>query len=119
MPVVSLDAIREEQGISTLDNQSRVVDLARNQARELLRQKQPFVWNATNLIPQTRQKQIQLFESYGAAVRIVYLETSWQEQVRRNAKRDAAVPERIICNMLEKLSPPEGWEGERVVWQCI
>ena len=119
MPVVSLDAIREEQGISPLDNQSRVVDLARNQARELLRQKQPFVWNATNLIPQTRQKQIQLFESYGAAVRIVYLETSWQEQVRRNADRAAAVPENAICHMLEKLSPPEGWEGERVVWQCI
>ena len=47
------------------------------------------------------------------------LETSWQEQVRRNAKRAAAVPENAICHMLEKLSPPEGWEGERVVWQCI
>ena len=119
LPMVSLDAIRKEQGISPRDNQSKVLDLAREQTRALLRQKRPFVWNATNLTPQTRQKQVQLFESYGAAVRIVYLETAWQEQIRRNANREAAVPETVISHMLEKLSPPEAWEADHVIWQCV
>ena len=65
------------------------------------------------LLPLIQDK---LFESYGAAVRIVYLETSWQEQLRRNANREAAVPETAISHMLEKLSPPEAWEADHVIW---
>lgn len=119
LPMVSLDAIRKEHGISPRDHQGKVLELARAQARNLLRQKQPFVWNATNLTPQMRQKQVQLFEHYGAAVRIVYLETSWPEQLRRNANREAAVPQPVLSHMLETLSPPEGWEADHVIWQCL
>lgn len=118
LPMVSLDAIRREQGISPREHQGKVLDLAWKQARELLRRRQSFVWNATNLTPQTRQKQIERLERYGAAARMVYLETGWQEQLRRNANREAAVPEPALFHMLEKLSPPEGWEAGHVIWQC-
>lgn len=117
--VISLDAIRKELGVSPRESQNRVLDRVREQARELLRQKQPFVWNATNITVQTRQKLISLFESYGAAVRIVYLETTWDEQLRRNAEREDAVPESAIFHMLEKLTPPERREADRVEWRCV
>ena len=119
IPMISLDEIRQELRISPTDNQSRVVELARERARELLRRKQPFLWNATNLSPMLRQKQIGLFAQYHAATRIVYLETGWQEQLRRNAGRAAAVPAQAVCHMLEELIPPEPKEAHRVQWLCL
>lgn len=119
LPMISLDAIRKEAGISPTENQSKVAELARERARELLREKQPFVWNATNITPMTRQKQVELFTAYGAAVRIVYLETTWNERMHRNAGRIDAVPEPAVCDMLTKLSPPERLEAHRVEWHCV
>lgn len=119
LPVVSLDAIRKAYRISPEDPQDQVAQIAREQARELLRQKKSFVWNATNITSQTRRKLIELFRDYGAAVKIVFLETDWEEQLRRNAQRRDAVPEHAICAMLEKLTPPERYEAHSVQWICI
>ena len=116
LPMISLDEIRKEMKISPTDNQSKVLDIARERARELLRKKQPFVWNATNLSPMVRGKQIKLFSQYRASTRIVYLETDWNEQLCRNAGRADAVPEQAICNMMEDLVLPEAKEAHRVEW---
>ncbi len=118
LPMISLDAIRKEMKISPTDNQSKVVEIAREWAKELLRKKQPFVWNATNLSPMVRGKQIHLFIQYHASTRIVYLETAWEEQQRRNASRQEAVPQQAICHMMEGLVLPEAKEAHRVEWQC-
>lgn len=119
LPMISLDEIRGELGIPPTDPQGRVVDAATRRAKELLRRKQPFVWNATCITPQTRARQIRLFTAYGASVKIVYLETSWAEQLRRNAGRRHSVPEIAISRMLEKLTPPERWEAHSVQWHCV
>lgn len=119
LPMISLDEIRKEMKISPKDNQSKVVETARERARELLRKKQPFVWNATNLSPMVRSKQIQLFTQYHASVRIVYLETQWEEQLRRNGSRAAEVPQQAICHMLEEMVLPEAKEAQQVEWCCI
>ena len=119
IPMISLDEIRKEMKISPTDNQSKVLEIARERARELLRKQQPFVWNATNLSPMVRAKQIKLFAQYHASVRIVYLETDWQEQLRRNGDRPDAVPEEAICHMLKELIPPEGKEAHTVQWLCL
>lgn len=119
LPVVSLDAIRAEQGIPPAGPQDRVAELARERARALLRAKQPFVWNATNVTPELRRKQVELFTGYGASVRIVYLETEWEEERRRNAGRAAAVPEGAVLRMLARLTPPERFEAHRVEWHCL
>ena len=91
--MISLDEIRKEMRISPTDKQSKVLENARERAKELLRKKQSFVWNATNLSPMVRGKQIKLFSQYHALTRIVYLETDWEEQLRHNASR--AVAERL------------------------
>ena len=119
LPMVSLDGIREELRIPPSQNQRRVAEAARERAKELLRKKQGFVWNATNILPSIRKQQIGLFAAYGASVRVVYLETGWEEQLRRNAARPDAVPEAAISGMLEKLTPPERFEAHRVEWQCV
>lgn len=119
LPVISLDAIRQEFKIAPTENQTKVAEIARERAKELLRQKQSFVWNATNLSPMVRGKLVNLFTQYGASARIVYLETAWEEQLRRNAGRAAAVPEKAIHYMLEGLTPPETKEAQQVQWLCV
>lgn len=118
LPVVSLDDLRVKYRVSPTDNQGHIVQMAKEQAKSHLRVHQPFIWNATNLT-NSRQNIIQLFESYRARVRIVYLETTVEEQIRRNNNRDAVVPQQVIDDMLAKIVPPERGEATRVEWHCI
>ena len=108
--------LRRELGIAPTENQMAVVKEARQRAKELLRKKQRFVWNATNLTQLVRAEQINLFESYGASVRIAYLETDWQTNRERNRNREAAVPEVNLEKMLSILEPPSPWEARNVEW---
>lgn len=121
LPVVSLDALRQQMRISPTDRdrQGEVAQAAQEQARVYLRARHPFVWNATNITSAMRQKQATLFENYGASVRIVYLETSWEENLRRNAGRAACVPEAVIGRLLGKLTLPQRWEARQVDWLCV
>ncbi len=116
---ISLDSLRRQMNISPRENQGKVVSAAWEQARSYLRKKIPFVWNATDLTPAICGKQVRLFTDYHASVRIVYLETGWEEQMRRNAGRKAIVPETEIRRMLRKMSPPESFEAHKVQWLCV
>ena len=118
LPVVCMDDIRRDMKIKSTDDQGRVVQAALEQARVHLRAHEPFVWNATCISPLMRQRQLRLFEQYGARVRIVYLETEWEENLRRNRERQAAVPEAVIARMLSQLIPPERSEAQTVEWLC-
>lgn len=119
LPMVSLDNIRREQRISPKAEQGFVANLAREQAKEYLRRHQPFVWNATNITTQMRESLINLFETYKARVRIVYLETSWSNQRERNGQREHAVPNDVLENMLGKLVLPEAHEARTVEWGTV
>lgn len=118
-PMVSLDEFRRSMHISPTDPQGPVIQAAHEQAKEYLRKKQPFVWNATDLTLDIRQKQISLFERYGASVRILYLETDWETQMERNRSREEAVPAPGIERMLSKIIPPLPWEAKAVEWHCV
>ncbi len=119
LPVVSLDDLRIRLDVLPTDKQGEVAQAAKELARTYLRAKQPFVWNATDLTEAMRGKLITLFEDYGAAVKVVYLETEWKENLRRNAGRKAVVPEYVVEEMLGKLVPPRRWEAEQVEWVCV
>ena len=118
LPVVSLDQIRRRMGVSPRDDQGRVVQAAREEAREYLRRGQPFVWNATSLT-RNRRDQVALFSDYRFRTRIVYLETSWQENLRRNSERRDKVPESVIASMLDKLEVPLPDEAREVEWVTV
>ncbi|MDO4331261.1 MAG: AAA family ATPase [Eubacteriales bacterium] len=119
VPIISLDEIRKELRIKPTDPQGSVIELARERAKMYLRKKRPFIWNATNITPDIRQKQISLFERYGAGVRIVYLETEWNEQMKRNESRTEEVPQAAIERMLAKLAPPVPEEAKTVEWHFV
>ena len=46
--VVSLDEIRARLNVDPDEPQDRVIHAAREQAKVLLREQRPFIWNATN-----------------------------------------------------------------------
>lgn len=116
--VISLDAIRESLGISPTDKSGngRVIQLAKEQARVLLRLHKPLVWNATNITGQMRMQLIELFTTYKARVTIVYVEVPYQQIHRQNKGREAIVPSHVIDKLVHKLEVPALWEAHEVVY---
>lgn len=115
-PVISLDKIRRERRIDPEDGQGEVVQAAREWARELMRQRQSFVWNATNVTHSLRRQLIQFFVAYGARVRIVYIDAPFDELIKRNRARESYVPEAVIYRLLDKLEVPDPTEAHLVEW---
>ncbi len=79
--MVSLDVIRTRLGISAEDKTAtgRSGMIAKEEARVLLTQQIPVIWNATNITRQLRSQLIALFTAYRARVKIVYLEVPWTQ----------------------------------------
>lgn len=114
LPVISLDAIREQLGARPTGNQGAVIQAAREQARIYLRAGQDFIWNATGLTRQLREKSLTLFRDYKARTEIIYLEVPSDKLFAQNRNRDAVVPEAVISKMVDKFEPPQAWEAHSV-----
>lgn len=115
-PVISLDDIRRKHKLSPVDKSAtgRVVQEAKEQAREYLRKAKPFVWNATNITSLMRAQLIELFITYKAKVKIVYLEVPYNKWLRQNNEREYALPEQVLHKMLTKLEVPVVFEANEV-----
>jgi predicted kinase len=106
LPVVALDAIRDELDVEATDNQGEVIQAARERCREHLRAGENFAFNGTNITRQMRQRWIDLFTDYGARIEIVYVEPPIGTILAQNKHRSNPVPEKVILRLLEKLEPP-------------
>jgi predicted kinase len=106
--VISLDDIRRRNKLKPDDSSATgwVVQEAKEQAKVFLRKGQPFVWNATNITRQLRSQWIDLFTSYRAKVKIVYVEVPYKEWLRQNSEREYPVPEKALFRLLDKLEVP-------------
>jgi predicted kinase len=113
-PVVSLDAVRDELDVAPTDEQGAVLQHAREQAREHLRQRRSFVWNATNVSRQLRGGLIDLFVAYGARVRIVYVEAAASLHAEQNRRRPCPVPEAVIERLRQRWEVPDRTEAHAV-----
>ncbi len=116
VPIISLDEIRRDLGATATGNQGEVVARAKAQARAYLRRQQDFVWNATNVTRTLRSQLVDLFLSYHARVRIVYVESPYATVLRRNRRRQHAVPEAVILKLAGRLELPDQSEAHEVVW---
>ena len=116
LPVVSLDAVRGEMGVSPRDNQEPVLYAAREKARRFLRNKEAFVWNATNLSRELRQRPVSLATDYRARVQIVYVESPARDLFTQNLSRPNAVPQNVMGRMMHKWEIPDGSEAHDLVW---
>lgn len=116
IPVVSLDAIRREYKLSPTDKSANgwVVQQAKEQAREYLRKGQNFIWNATNITKMMRSQLVDLFISYGAKVKIVYIEKPYKEWMKQNRNRECPVPDKVLNDMFRKLEIPQLTEAHDV-----
>ncbi|MEP3891397.1 MAG: AAA family ATPase [Hellea sp.] len=115
LPVVSLDNIRDEIGAPRTGNQGRVIQAAREKARVYLRAGQDFVWNATNVTRQMREKSFRLLLDYNAKIEIAYIEVSPDKLFAQNRQRPSAIPEAALRGLLHKLEPPKAWEAHELI----
>ena len=116
LPVISLDVLRAELKIKPTDNQGAVIAAAREKAREYLRRKQSFMWNATNISRQMREHCLSLCAAYNARLRIVYLETSAETLFAQNRARAASVPVPVIHKLMTRWEVPDLTEAHAVEW---
>ncbi len=115
LPVVSLDDIRGELGVSPTDNQGEVAQVAREKCREFLRSETSFAFNATNIVRQTRQRWIDLFADYRARVELVYVEPPFDRLLQQNKSRSESVPEEAITRLAAKSEPPTWIECHNLI----
>ncbi len=119
LPVLSLDEIRRELGIAPTDKKGngKVIQLGKEKAREWMRKRQSFVFNATNITADMRSRWISLFTEYGGRVKIVYLEVPYQKLISQNHNRQYKVPEQVVEKMIGKLEIPAPYEAHHVEYQ--
>jgi tRNA uridine 5-carbamoylmethylation protein Kti12 len=63
-----------------------------------------------------RAQLIDLFVSYGATVKLVYVEVPYATWKKQNAQRENPVPEKVLNRLLEKLEVPQLYEAHEVVY---
>ena len=115
-PVLSLDDIRRKAKISPTEKKGngQVIQLAKEQAKEYLRSKTSFVFNATNITKDMRSRWIGLFTDYNARVKIIYIEVPYKTLLKQNSDRDHKVPENVIDKLIGKLEIPDVREAHEV-----
>ena len=118
IPVISLDTIRKKLKIRQGDNQGQVFQMAKESCRELLRKKQNFIFNATNLTREIRMRWLSLFHDYGALSKIIYIERHLDEILKDNAKRENPVPTSVIKKLFSKLDYP-GYDESTFIEFCV
>jgi predicted kinase len=116
LPVVSLDALREELGVAPEEPQGELVQQARARARALLREGRDFAWDGTNLQRSRREALIGLFLDYGARVRVVHCEAPEPVLRARNDARPEPVPPAVLERMIERWEPPTPREAHEILW---
>ncbi|MCW7539958.1 AAA family ATPase [Aquabacterium sp. A7-Y] len=117
LPVVSFDDAKAELGLKHGENDGKAAHHAVDKARALLRQGAPFVWNATHLSRQMRDKTLDLLWAYHAEIELVYLEQAREVVMARNAQRDTSLSNAALERMLHRWELPLPTEAHRVDYQ--
>ncbi|MEZ5923387.1 MAG: AAA family ATPase [Hyphomicrobiaceae bacterium] len=115
-PQISLDRWREKLRIKVGDEQGPVVEHAIAEAREHLRAKRPFVWNATNVFKPHRDRAIGLCLDYDAFVEIHAFDMPPDRLFAQNRNREQPVPDAAMQRFITRWEPPSVLEAHRLVW---
>jgi putative nucleotidyltransferase with HDIG domain len=106
LPVISLDEIRKEFNIKPTDEQGKVIQTAKERARQYMRKGEDFVWNATNTTKRLRKEIISFFTEYNSYISINFINNSLEVILEQNKNRDQKVPENVIMKLYKKLEIP-------------
>ena len=116
LPVASYDDARNQLKLKYGQNEGLVIQSVLAKVKQYLRDKQPFIWNATHLSQDMRQKALNLLYAYHAEVEIVYLEQSEKTLYLRNSSRNTSLPNKRIKQMFSKWEVPLPTEAHKVTY---
>jgi predicted kinase len=116
VPVVSLDRLGADLGVKPAGDQRPVAAAAFAEARDHLRARRSFVWNATNVSRQLREQCIGLVAGYHGRVEVISLEVEPQVLRARNRSRAAPVPDPVIDRLIRRWETPDPTEAHEVSW---
>ena len=116
--VISLDRLREKIANSRSDQSqnSKIVHLAKEQLKTLLRTHSKVVWDATGLRRDFRQQVIGISRKYGALVTLVVFHCPETIYFERNQQRGNSIPEKILIRQLQQMEFPELDESDRLIF---
>jgi putative nucleotidyltransferase with HDIG domain len=116
LQVISLDDLRRKVKVDYKDSKGngRVIQEAKEIAKQYLRSQTSFIWNATNITLQMREQLISLLEPYKPSIKIIYLEVPYRKLLAQNNDRNFAIPASAIEKMIDKLEVPKEWEAVEV-----
>jgi predicted kinase len=116
LPVLSLDDMRREKGISPTDKKGngKIIQEGKERAKQFMRNKEDFVFNATNITSDMRGKWISLFEEYGGKINIIYIEVPYKTLLSQNHNREYKVPEDKLDKLVRKLEIPNYKEAHNI-----
>jgi len=119
LPILSLDDIRRKHKIDPTDKRKngQVIQMGKEAAKEFMRAKKSFVFNATNITSDMRSKWISLFMDYGGRVKIYYIEVPYKTLLKQNHDREHKVPEKILNGLLDKLEIPLPKEAHEIYYE--
>jgi predicted kinase len=103
-PIIELDAIRKKHKIKwdDKDAQGFVAQEAKEELRVCMRKKQDVLWNGTNMTAQQRATVIDIAREYRAKIKIVYVDCSVPEAIKRNKGREEG--KQVKSSVIEKYS---------------
>ena len=114
VPVLSYDDTRQRLGLKYGANEGLVAHTVFEMAKTYLREKQDFVWNATHLSAQMRQKNVAVSLAYDAHVRIAYVEADKATLLKRNQARDSSLSNAKLLQMLKHWEMPSVLEAHQL-----
>ncbi len=116
LPVISFDDAKKELGLTHRDNPGQAVQLVQQRAKQYLAKGQEFVWNATHISRQMREKTINLLNQYDAHITVHYMEVGHSTLMERNNSRDAHVPKEFYEKLFHKWEIPLTTESHKLVF---
>lgn len=116
MNIISLDDLRIKNKIKHGDKkgQGRVIQEAKQLAKNYLNKGIDFVWNSTNTTKQMRSKLIDMFDVYDAYITIVYIDKDLQTILKQNRSRKDTIPEKAILKLFRSLEIPTEIESHEL-----
>lgn len=119
LPSVSMDDLRRKHGLNRNHDtdKGQIIQMAKEHAKEHLRRKEDFVWNATNITKSTRESVINNMLPYRPKIHIIYVEKPYRKLLHDNLDREHPVKESSIAHYISKLSVPSLTEAHTVTYQ--
>ncbi|MFT0213997.1 AAA family ATPase [Pseudomonas sp. F1_0610] len=118
LPVASYDDARKKLGLVYGKNEGAVAHLVQSQVKVWLAQKQDFIWNATHLTEEVRQRTLNTLLAYHATVTLVHLEQAESVLLKRNHLRDTSLSNSKLISMFNKWEVPLPTEAEYVLYHA-